>query len=120
MTLPTKEDIERLIFILGAVGPMSADPQAAELASKLTGLLSLYEKRGLPIEEVDVYLLGEVLGRVQRTQIHTFAVGDKYKLLPEDEDPEVPADGWDIQDIRAHVKEDVSVDNGPEAAEEAE
>lgn len=119
MTLPTKEDIERLIFILGAVGPMSADPQAAELASKLTELLSLYEKRGLPIEEVDVYLLGEVPGRVQRTQIHTFAVGDKYKLLPEDEDPEVPADGWDIQNIRAHVKEDVSVDNGPEAAEEA-
>ncbi len=78
MELPTKDDIERLIFILGAVGPMSADPQAAELASKLTGLLNLYDKTGLPVSEVDIHLNTADAMIYGPNQIHTYNVGDEY------------------------------------------
>ena len=113
MMLPTREDIEQCIKMMSL--------RSMDAAERLKGLLAFYDERGLPIGEVDLYLLGEVPGRKQLTQIHSFAVGDKYTLLPEDEEPvssyynynlgdepgvaEVDeVDGWKIQDIRAHVK----------------
>lgn len=110
----TQADVDFLIHILTTVDP--EDDRAREflsggypvtkvdeVAERLKGLKKLWSKEGLPVVEVDVYLLGEVPGRAQRTQIHTFAVGDIYKLLPEDEDPEIASDGWKVQDIRAHA-----------------
>ena len=133
MTLPTKEDIEFIRWVLttvmekarfsGEFGEDQFKDTPSGLDSRLNELLTLYDSGpggGLPIHEVDIYLLGEVPGKIQRSQLHAFAVGDVYKMLPEDEDTQVPE--WKIQDIRAHgsqVEEDVSVDNGPEAAEEA-
>lgn len=97
----TLEDVDFLIHILTSVDPEYPVTKGDAVAERLKDLKKLWSKEGLPVVEVDVYLLGEVPGRAQRTQIHTFAVGDLYKLLPEDEDPEIPADGWKVQDIRA-------------------
>jgi len=99
----TLEDVDFLIRVL--TDRYLRIKNGVEVAKRLEGLKKLWTKEGLPIKEVDVYLLGEVPGRAQRTQIHTFAVGDIYKLLPEDEDPEIPSDGWKVQDIRAHVED---------------
>lgn len=109
----TLEDVDFLIHILTAVDPEYPVTKGAKayaalyaVAERLKKLKKLWSKEGLPVVEVDVYLLGEVPGRAQRTQIHTFTVGDLYKLLPEDEDPEIASDGWKVQDIRAHVVEE--------------
>ena len=113
----TQEDVDFLIHILTTVDPedkvarefLSGGYPVAkidEVAENLKELKKLWSKEGLPIVEVDVHLLGEVPGRAQRIQIHTFAVGDIYKLLPEDEDPEIASDGWRVRDIRANVIED--------------
>ena len=73
------------------------------------------------LKEVDIYLLGEVpgkvqdlaprmkriIGRVRCRQTHTYAVGDKYELLPEDKDPDI--DDWKISDIRGHIRESKEV-----------
>jgi len=99
----TLEDVDFLIRVL--TDRYLRIKNGVEVAKRLEGLKKLWTKEGLPIKEVDVYLLGEVPGRFQRTQIHTFAVGDTYRLLPEDEDPEIPADGWKVRDIRAHVED---------------
>lgn len=88
----------------------------SEVAERLEELKKLWNKiEGLPIGEVDIYLLGEVPGRKQLTQVHSFAVGDKYKLLPEDEPvstyynynlgDDIDGVDWKIQDIRAHAVE---------------
>jgi hypothetical protein len=76
---------------------------AKDIAERLKELLTLYDKGlgGMVIVEVDIHLLGEVPGQVQLTQTHTFAVGDVYEMLPEDEDPQVPE--WKVNDIRAHL-----------------
>jgi hypothetical protein len=99
--LLTLEDVDFLIHILTAVDPEYPVTKGDAVAERLKDLKKLWSKEGLPVVEVDIYLMGEVPGRFQRTQIHTFAVDDIYKLLPEDEDPEIPADGWKVQDIRA-------------------
>jgi len=73
----------------------------------------------VPLKEVDIHLLGEIPGkvqnlsrhvgmklitsRVQRTQIHSFAVGDNYELLPKNKDPDI--DDWKVSDIRGHIRE---------------
>lgn len=99
----TLEDVDFLIRVL--TDRYLRIKNGVEVAERLEGLKKLWTKEGLPIKEVDVFLLGEVPGRFQRTQIHTFAVGDIYKLLPEDEDPEIASDGWKVRDIRAHVED---------------
>jgi len=100
----TLEDVDFLIRVL--TDRYLRIKNGVEVAKRLERLKKLWTKEGLPVVEVDIYLLGEVPGRAQRTQIHTFAVGDIYKLLPEDEDPEIASDGWKVRDIRALVKED--------------
>ncbi len=100
--LPTKADLMHTIKLMGLLpGSQIGVPKPLEIAERLRNLLALYERPGMPIVEVDIYLLGEVPGRVQLTQTHTFAVGDVYEMLPEDEDPQVPE--WKVNDIRAHL-----------------
>ncbi len=113
--MPTKEDIIYAIQVMKRTAATDMD-KAHAIGERMEALLAFYDKSGLPVREVDIYLLGEVPGRRQLTQIHSYAVGDRYELLPEDDeepvstyynynledDPEVPADGWKIQDIRAH------------------
>ena len=77
-------------------------PKPLEIAERLKELLPLYDKRGLAIVEVDIYLLGEVPGRRQLTCAPRFAVGDEYILLPEDGKPDNI--DWKVNDIRAHIK----------------
>jgi len=117
----TKEDIEYLIQIskreilpyppTGKTTPaIEALLTIAEMAPRLEALKKLWTKEGLPVKEVDIHLLGEVPGRKQLTQIHSFAVGDTYKL----EEPVSTyynynlgeageVDDWKIQDIRTHM-----------------
>ena len=105
--LPTKDDIEQLVALVEVQKDlpygMFSDEEADSMVEKLKNLLPLYDKGlgGLAIVEVDIYLLGEEPGVAQRSQTHTFAVGDVYKMLPEDEDPDVSE--WKVQDIRAHL-----------------
>lgn len=102
--LPTKEDIEQCIKLMGLLpGSQTEVSKPLEIAGRLKELLTLYDAGlgGMAIVEVDIYLLGEVPGQVQLTQTHTFAVGDVYKMLPEDEEPQVPE--WKVNDIRAHL-----------------
>lgn len=105
--LPTKEDIEQLIVLVEVQKDlpygMFSDEEADSMVKKLKEVLTLYDKGlgGMAIVEVDLYLLGEVPGQVQLTQTHTFAVGDVYKMLPEDEEPQIPE--WKVNDIRAHL-----------------
>lgn len=101
----TQEDVDFLIHILTDVDPQYAVKKGDEVAHRLKELKKLWTKEGMPIMEVDIYLLGEVPGRKQLTQIHSFVGDDTYKLLSEDENPEIPADGWKVQDIRAHAVE---------------
>ena len=115
MTLPTREDIEKCIKLMGQEEFQIGVSDAMKIGERLKGLLAFYDKSGLPVGEVDIYLLGEVPGRKQLTQIHSFAVGDRYTLLPEDDDPEDAVDDWKIQDIRAHVSADNEQGNNKEA-----
>jgi len=57
----------------------------------------------VPLKEVDIYLLGEIPGRSQRIQVHTYAVGDEYKMLPEDDEPDIT--NWTVNDIRGRIRE---------------
>ncbi|KKL91973.1 hypothetical protein LCGC14_1889340 [marine sediment metagenome] len=100
--LPTKADLIHTIKLMGLLpGSQIGVPKPLEIAERLRNLLALYEKPGMPIVEVDIYLLGEEPGVAQRSQIHTFAVDDDYKVLPEDEDHDIAE--WKVQDIRAHL-----------------
>ncbi len=103
MELPTKDDIETCIKMMSSREFAMEVSKALEIAGRLKQLLPLYDAGlgGMAIVEVDIYLLGEEPGVAQRSQVHTFAVGDDYKVLPEDEDHDIAE--WEVQDIRAHL-----------------
>ncbi len=102
--LPTKFDLANAISVLKHYTGADMDSVHA-IGEKLKSLLPLYDEGlgGLAIQEVDVYLLGEEPGVAQRSQVHTFRVGDDYKVLPEDEDHDIGE--WKVNDIRAHVNQ---------------
>ena len=112
----TEEDVDFLLNLVKHTDwcDEAEEEQIKRIEVELAELKKLWSKEGLPVKEVDIYLLGEVPGRKQLTQIHSFAVGDTYKLLPEDEAPVSTyynynlseageVDDWKIQDIRTHM-----------------
>ena len=100
MTLPTREDIEYAIEVMMRTAATDMDKVHA-IGERIKALLSFWATPGIPIGEVDIFLLGEVPGQVQRTQMHSFVLGDVYKMLPEDEDVDVPE--WKVHSIRARA-----------------
>ena len=104
MELPTKDDIEQCIKMMGQhiklLSP-SEFQNGLEIARRIKNLLSLYDKTGLPVREIDIHLLGHSEDRhSQGRQIHSFAVGDLYKLLPEDKAADLE---WKIDELKAHI-----------------
>ena len=64
----TQEDVDFLIRVLK--DRYLRIKNGVEVAKRLEGLKKLWTKEGLPIKEVDVYLLGEVPGRAQNSGPH--------------------------------------------------
>lgn len=88
MTLPTKEDIEHCIKMMGQEEFHIGVSDAVKIAERLKGLLKLYEKEGILVDEVDIHWRNADDGQ---PAIHT------YNMLSSEE-------GYDVTKLRAYVK----------------